>query len=131
MTIRKTYLIDDDEIFTVLTKIQMEKKASFGAIDVFENGEDAIERIEHDLANNSLPDFILLDLNMPIMDGWQFLDAFEKLNIEKKIVIYIATSSIDPSDLMQAENYPFLQGYISKPINSQKLEEILVEVEQL
>lgn len=131
MKIHNTYLIDDDEIFTILTKIQMEKNASFGSIHAFENGEDALERIKQDLANDSLPDFILLDLNMPIMDGWQFLDAFEKLNIERKIMIYIATSSIDPRDLMQAENYSFLQGYISKPMNAKKLEEILVEVGQL
>jgi CheY-like chemotaxis protein len=72
---------------------------------------------------SSLPDVILLDLNMPILDGWQFLDEFVKLPIKKEIAIFIVTSSIDPSDIEMVKKYDIVKSYIMKPITAQKLEE--------
>ena len=66
---------------------------------------------------------ILLDLNMPILDGWQFLDEFIHLPLKKEISIFIVTSSIDPSDIEMAKNYKMVKSYIMKPITAQKLEE--------
>lgn len=131
MKIRKTYLIDDDEIFTTLTEIQMKKVGCFGVIQNFENGEIALEQIKQDVLNDTLPDFILLDINMPLMDGWQFLQAFEKLNIVKKMAIFMATSSIDPSDIEQSKHFAIVSGFYSKPINAQKINEIVAHLDTM
>ena len=69
-----------------------------------------------------LPDAILLDLNMPVMDGWQFLDEFISLPITKEIHIFIMTSSIDPADIEMAGKYKVVKEYIMKPITTQKLD---------
>lgn len=122
MEIFKSYIIDDDEIFVVLTEIQLNKAGCFGEIFTFENGEDAIAQLKKDSAENSLPDFILLDLNMPIMDGWQFLEAYRELNLIKLIPVVIATSSIDPTDFERSKSICPVRAYISKPINNEKIE---------
>jgi len=125
MKINKTYIIDDDEIFVVLTEIQLNKAGCFGEIYNFPNGEEALEQIKQDINDNVLPDFILLDLNMPIMDGWQFLEAYRNLQIEQQIPVFIATSSIDPSDLERSKSICVVKGVISKPINSEKIKDIM------
>ncbi|MDQ7918564.1 response regulator [Mesonia sp. MT50] len=68
---------------------------------------------------------ILLDLSMPVMDGWQFLDEFTKVKIEKKITIYIVSSSIDPMDYERAKSYNDIQNYIIKPVQTEDLKSIL------
>jgi CheY-like chemotaxis protein len=89
---------------------------------------DAREALNH-LAIHShdflfLPDVILLDLNMPTLDGWQFLEAFELLQIKKKIAIFILSSSIDPADVELTKKYEFVKNYLMKPITTSKLEEV-------
>ena len=80
-----------------------------------------------DLKNEpeTLPEVILLDLSMPVMDGWQFLDEFTKVKIEKKITIYIVSSSIDPMDYERAKSYNDIQNYIIKPVQTEDLKSIL------
>ncbi|MFT6828560.1 MAG: CheY-like chemotaxis protein, partial [Roseivirga sp.] len=73
----------------------------------------------------NLPEIILLDLNMPVMDGWQFLDQFVQIPTKKKTTIYIVTSSIDPEDLNRAKSYEAVTNYLVKPINIDTLTEIL------
>jgi CheY-like chemotaxis protein len=68
---------------------------------------------------------ILLDINMPIMDGWQFLDEFVKIESHKLITIYIVSSSIDPQDIKRAKKYQNISNYIVKPITIKKLKTIM------
>lgn len=127
--INKAYIIDDDEIFLTLVEIHMKKSGLFGEIIAFENGEDAIEKLQEGLHHSDeLPDFILLDLNMPILDGWQFLDAFMKLNIDKRIPIFIATSSIDPRDIEKSKSYAIVEDYVFKPITGQKIQNMVAKL---
>nr|WP_321222116.1 response regulator [uncultured Psychroserpens sp.] len=77
------------------------------------------------LAGENLPDIILLDINMPIMDGWQFLDEFVKIESHKLITIYIVSSSIDPQDIKRAKKYQNISNYIVKPITIKKLKTIM------
>ena len=127
--IKLTYLIDDDEIYIFTTKKLINKIDFCEEVAVFQNGKEAIEAIKFTLRNkNELPDVILLDLNMPIMDGWQFLDEFIRMKSEKQIKIYIVSSSVDPSDIERANTYNMVSNYIIKPISREKLHEITEEV---
>lgn len=124
--INRAFIIDDDEIFLTLVEIHMIKCGLFHDIITFNNGDDAIAKLGEDLKNpNELPDFILLDLNMPVMDGWQFLDAYNQMNIPKEIPVFIATSSIDPRDMEKSKSYSVVKDYVLKPITGQKIQEMV------
>jgi len=85
----------------------------------FFNGADALEEFQHFKDNQiNLPDIILLDINMPIMDGWEFLHAFRKIQIDtsSKIPIYIVSSSIANEDIEKSKLYPEIIDYLTKPL---------------
>lgn len=127
-TIKNLTLIDDDDIFVFLTKKAIENTNLVEFIKVFGNGLDGINFIKENCDDvDSLPEVILLDLSMPIMDGWQFLDEFTKLipKIEKKITIYICSSSISPSDILLAKKNNAVSDYIIKPVTKEKLTELI------
>ncbi|PLB17916.1 MAG: Two-component response regulator [Flavobacteriaceae bacterium FS1-H7996/R] len=75
----------------------------------------------------ALPDVILLDLNMPVMDGWEFLEEFISLKpkLEKKIPIYIVSSSNDPADIMKAKSISEVTDFIIKPVTEAKFVEMI------
>lgn len=120
-----TCIIDDDPIFVFGAKKIMELGKVCESFMVFSNGQEAINNLKAIIeSNNELPDIILLDINMPIMDGWQFLDEFTKIPTEKEITIFITTSSIDPEDMNKAKTYERVSNYIVKPISTEKLNEL-------
>ena len=126
--LKKIALIDDDEIFVFLTRKAIEKSNLVEVIKVFGNGLDALSFLEENIKQpEELPEIILLDLSMPIMDGWQFLDEFVNINpmICKTIQIYICSSSISPDDIAKAHEISAVSGYIIKPITKEKMLEIL------
>jgi CheY-like chemotaxis protein len=95
---------------------------------VYHNGQEAIEGLHKiNTAEECMPEVIFLDLNMPIMNGWEFLDEFEKLqnHNQRKTIIYIISSSIDPRDLERVKNYRQVSSYILKPITPNDLETVL------
>ncbi|MGE5943767.1 MAG: response regulator [Flavobacteriales bacterium] len=121
-------LIDDDSIFVFLTKKVVEQTKLVDLIKVFGNGLDAINFIKENRDNvDVLPEIILLDLSMPIMNGWQFLEEFTKLNplIGKKITIYICSSSISHDDITRAKAINEVSDYIIKPITKDKLIDLI------
>jgi CheY-like chemotaxis protein len=73
-----------------------------------------------------LPDYILLDINMPIMNGWEFLDEYKRLNLDPlgKSKIYIISSSVFSNDINKARSYPLVKDFISKPLNVEKIKEL-------
>lgn len=75
--------------------------------------------------NKSFPDLIFLDLNMPIWDGWLFLDEFNKLPGSQYSTIYILTSSLSEDDLKKAEDRGFTNRYLQKPLDFTILKNIL------
>lgn len=72
-----------------------------------------------------LPDLIMVDLNMPVMYDWQFLDVFSRLTSEDKSLVFIVSPSIYPSDLCKAKNYPFVKELVVKPLTAPKLKELV------
>ena len=93
----------------------------------YTNGKEALDDLSEKIKDAaSTPEVIFLDINMPVMDGWEFLDEFSKIEPAKKIHIYVLTSSEDPEDTVKAEKYKSIAGYIVKPVTEEKLKEILV-----
>ena len=118
-----TYIIDDDKLSIKLMSMLISKNKFCEEIISFFNPQIALESLKENCHNPQyLPDVILLDLNMPILDGWQFLDEFILLPLKKEISIFIVTSSIDPSDIEMAKKYDMVKTYIMKPITAKKLE---------
>lgn len=122
------FIIDDDPIFIYGTKRIMNEVGFSENIVVYNNGQEAIDGLkEISEAGALMPDVIFLDLNMPIMNGWEFLEEYNNLPNHNSIkaVIYIISSSIDPRDLERVKNYSDVRNYILKPITPNNLVDIL------
>ncbi|WP_037318671.1 response regulator [Salegentibacter sp. Hel_I_6] len=122
-------IIDDDKIYVNLVKKIIEIKKLSKNLLIFKNGMEAFDHFKLILENASeekLPDIIFLDINMPVMDGWEFLNEFIKIknNFEKKITLYVVSSSIDPRDLERAKSFNLVTDYLIKPIELKKFEKI-------
>jgi CheY-like chemotaxis protein len=125
-------VIDDDSVyqFTITRTIQTHQLAK--KILVFSDGEQAIHFLIDNIFNSeNLPDIIFLDINMPIMDGWQFLEEYVTLkpNLSKKITVFMISSSVDPTDLERAKKISEVSDYIVKPITPEALKEIILVIE--
>jgi len=120
------WIVDDDPIFTYGLKKLITITDFCKNISTFNNGEEALNFLKLKVdSSQSLPDVILLDLNMPIMDGWQFLDAFVELTLVKNIRIYIASSSIDVVDHLKARDYTVVSDFLVKPLKRSDLQMIM------
>ncbi|MCX6295281.1 MAG: response regulator [Bacteroidetes bacterium] len=121
-------IVDDDDIFVYITKKTIEQTDLVEQIKVFGNGYEAIKFLKENIKNaDALPEIILLDLNMPIMDGWAFLEEFVLLKpkTDKKITIYIITSSISPHEMNRAKGITEVSDFIIKPVTKEKFIELL------
>jgi CheY-like chemotaxis protein len=124
------YIIDDDPIFVYSLKKLISLRNYCDEVFSFPNGADALEALKN--ANSTgilMPDIILLDINMPIMDGWEFLVEYAKLKpeINKPITLFILTSSINDQDIKRAKAIESVNSYITKPVTQAKLVEIFGE----
>lgn len=120
MTKKSIWVIDDDAIYQILINKIIQKSEMFSTVHSFKNGKEAIDTVSASLKNKGdLPDFILLDINMPIMNGWEFMEALAliKPGIDKQIIIYIVSSSIAAEDKNKSKTYPDILGYLSKPVS--------------
>lgn len=116
--------IDDDPITLMLCKKVIEKTQFALHVDTLTNGKDALKYLNeiYEKGLKIYPDLIFLDLNMPIMDGWEFLDALSKTNLyDSNLNIIILSSTIDPKDIEKAKNYSIVKNFISKPITAENL----------
>lgn len=121
-------VIDDDPLFMLLLKKTIIKYDLAKTISAFTNGLEAFDSLKPIINEPSLlPDIILVDIEMPMMDGWEFLEEFIPLlqKSSKKISIYIATSSIAEPDKIKSTTYPLIKGYLHKPIDEPILSKII------
>jgi CheY-like chemotaxis protein len=121
-------VIDDDPLFMLLLKKTIVKYDLAKSVSAFTNGLEAFESLKPIINEPSLlPDIILVDIEMPLMDGWEFLDEFIPLLLKasKKISIYIATSSIAEPDKIKSASYPMIKDYLHKPIDEPILSRII------
>lgn len=116
-------IIEDDEVTNFITKTNLEK-LGYENMFVALNGQEGLDYLE----TNTSPDIILLDINMPVLDGWDFLDAINEVNLYSDIPVVITTSSFRPDDKLKAASYHNIIEYLEKPINFKYLNTILENV---
>lgn len=122
--------IDDDPITLMLCKMVIKKASFSNEIATSKNGEEALQyfNILKQLDSNGeikkQPQLIFLDLNMPVMGGWEFLDSFSTSDYAdyNKTKVIILSSTIDPDDLEKSKKYPMVIDFLSKPISKEMLE---------
>jgi CheY-like chemotaxis protein len=125
------FLIDDDPIFVFLTRKIISGINGGYQIREFADGELAIDRLREISADSSLlPDIIFVDLSMPVMDGWEFLNEYSVLapRINKQIELFIVSSSISPQEVERSKLYPEVADFLIKPVAKGKIAEILAHV---
>lgn len=126
--IETLYVIDDDDTYQFIIQKVVEETRLVDQIKLFSNGKLALTFLESAISENKiLPDVILLDISMPVMDGWEFLENFILLNpkVGKKITIYLVSSSVNPRDVEKARNITEVTDYVVKPISKEKLIELI------
>ena len=123
---KRIAIADDDPIFQFTTKVKIEKLKLAENIRMCNDGEEMFEYLR-DCQEELLPDILLLDINMPIVDGWDFLELFDQLPaaVRERVSIYMLSSSINPVDVEKAESHPRIVRSLTKPISDSILSEIL------
>lgn len=124
MTNKVIWLIDDDQIYHIIMKKIIDRLGVSSKVISFNNGQDAIQALKRTIENSGqFPDLILLDIEMPVLDGWEFMNQWQLLKerLSQKIKIYISSSSIAIEDKQKAKNNPDILGYMYKPISNEDL----------
>tara|TARA_B110000240_G_C13192835_1_gene322765 strand:+ start:85 stop:495 length:411 start_codon:yes stop_codon:yes gene_type:complete len=125
-------IIDDDKIYQfILTSIINKNKLAKNILS-FSDGERAIEYLTNNkMKNEKIPDILFLDVNMPIMDGWMFIDEYAgiKKDITKKITVFMLSSSVNPIDIERAGEISEISNYIIKPIKFEEVKRIFENYE--
>ncbi|MGA8855390.1 MAG: response regulator [Christiangramia sp.] len=121
---KSIWIIDDDEIYQMIIRKLIARAKIFEETFFFNNAVEALNTIK--ITEDNLPSTIFLDINMPAIDGWQFLERLEKIypSLYTKTNVYIVTSSIAYSDKEKIKEFPGISGFLSKPLNIDILKEI-------
>jgi len=122
-------LIDDDHINNFIVTTKLNSISLVEEIHCVENGHEALSFIKDCITTNpsKIPSLIFLDINMPVMDGWEFLDEFQKFDesLISQMHIYMVSSSVYNEDIERSKKYPSVKMFISKPLVKEKIEEII------
>lgn len=123
-------LVDDDSILRVFHKIIVKKIFPDARIREFLNGKEALNFV---LNNNEEAKhyLMLLDINMPVMNGWDLLDELSEIDLKCEINVIMITSSLDNEDLERSKQYPILVDYLKKPISVSSLNQALKSIKWL
>lgn len=125
--IKKVLCVDDDMVTLAIFKRILGKAQTIEKIETAINGQEALDLLINMQQNQvPLPDIILLDLNMPVLDGWSFVEKFQQVfpDNHSGLKIMIVTSSIDPEDQSKAKQYDFIVDYVTKPFGVEFLEKL-------
>ncbi len=126
MQIKNVAIIDDDPIFVMIAKRIFEVNQLCDEFHLFKNGQLALDFIlEKVNQQQTLPELFLLDINMPVMDGWEFLDALEQIENLPPIKLFMVTSSIDPKDQERARQYKLVKDFVVKPITLEAIQKLI------
>ena len=117
----RVLMVDDHRMFLQGLRSLIEMESDIEVVGECTNGQDAVVAVQR-----LQPDVVLLDINMPIMNGWEFLDEYTRLNIDplNKCKVYIISSSVFSNDINKARSYPVVKDFVSKPLNVEKIKEL-------
>src|ERR1035437_7122759 len=124
-------VIDDDEPTNFFTRMILEESGCTDHIKVMQSGQEALDYLAKseqagcDASRYPSPDLIFLDINMPAMDGWEFLVEYRNLNAADKNIVVMLTTSLFPEDKLKAEEMPEISGFENKPLTAEKLHKLL------
>ena len=124
--LRCILLIDDDPVTNFVNQMLLEDLQVTEQVLVAHNGKDALELIKKAFQESNCPQLILLDINMPVMNGFEFLKAYEKLEIAHKqsVMIVMLTTSLNPKDVDMLKEAP-IEGFLNKPLTKEMVQELL------
>ncbi len=127
--LKRILVIDDDETSNFINEIIIGRAEIAHDVKVFICANEALEYLKN---GNDFPDLILLDINMPFIDGWEFLQAYFdcRFNQKHKTLICMLSSSIYESDRTRAASYPDRVEFISKPLTVESLHELATIVKE-
>lgn len=128
-TIKRYMIVDDDKANNMLCRMILKKISGDVESVAYDIPREALEKIssEYSGASKKIPTVLFLDINMPEINGWEFMDLFKDFDksIHDQFTIYILSSSVDYKDKDLADKNPLVSGYIQKPLTREKLKEIL------
>jgi len=119
----RTLIVDDDSIIIFIHKKLVGKCGYPLAPETYLNGREALDNLMSTADESSLS-IVLLDINMPVMSGWEFLDAIQDKPFAKNMKVAMVTSSVDASDKLKAKTYSQVVGFLEKPITVGMLNEL-------
>ena len=128
--LKSVVLIDDCKATNYIHRLIIEKYGFAEAITEFMNGKEAIDYLSTEVDGEfPTPELIFLDLNMPVMNGWEFLESYKHLpsNQQAGVVVVMLTTSLNPDDEAQADNIDGVKAFSSKPLTIEKLDGVLAE----
>jgi CheY-like chemotaxis protein len=116
--------IDDDEPTNFLNKMVVDQYDCVREVRVLQSGQEALDYLS---GNSPRPDLIFLDINMPAMDGWEFLEKYRHLPAERKadIILIMLTTSLNPDDKARTSHIPDVAGFENKPLVQSGLDDLL------
>jgi CheY-like chemotaxis protein len=130
--ISEVFIIDDDAVVRMVASKILKLIGFQGKVSQLENGRDSLHEIQKRIENQTInlpaePILILLDINMPVLDAWGFLDEFSLLekSVKDHFLITIITSSIDSEDRLKAFSYSEVSDYITKPLSGKHVTDFL------
>jgi CheY-like chemotaxis protein len=127
-TTKRIVLIDDDQVTNMINRKLITREFNV-AVSTYTNAQEALSDIAIIINSSTeeLPDLILLDINMPVMDGWEFLTEFQKIPIDPidKCKVFMLTSSIDLDDIKKSKTFTSVSDFISKPLTVEKLHSLI------
>ena len=121
-------VVDDDAIVLFLHKTLVKKSQDLFPVYAFESAEQALIHVRENKEHSAF--LILLDINMPSMSGWEFLEQLQTFQVSGDIFVAMVTSSINKSDKAKAENYPLIISFMEKPLSRQSFLELFDSVKQ-
>ncbi|MBE9599798.1 response regulator [Pedobacter sp. MC2016-24] len=122
-------VIDDDDINIFIIKKIVQKTGYNVEMVAKGNGQLAIDYLKSVLHQPNFPELILVDINMPILNGWEFLDAYNELQVSPPVDLYMLSSSVYENDIEKAKTYTKVKGFISKPLSMERLIELFKQLE--
>jgi CheY-like chemotaxis protein len=130
MATKKIMLIDDDPLCILISTKIIELNPALKVIS-FARAEEALEQLKqwYIAGSDMFPDFIFLDINMPVMDGWQFLEEAQKLpeDFRDKCNVIMLSSSVNPIDVKKSKDFEPVSDFVSKPLTVDKLKHLILK----